>query len=561
MRIILFVFLACFLNIPAFAQSPGWAWARSGQNTSSSLNTCVAIDKDDNVYSVGAFQGSISFGDSTYICQGLQNIYVTKYDKDGKLIWSQFIGGNGKYVANSIVVDRYGSVYVGGATAIDSPNATALWYDMLVVKLNPTGKMLWRKWYGTEYDDVVTAMAIDSKNNLVFTGYFFGVGTDPAIYDSIRIGDFVLNSKGNTDIFIAKMDSSGSVFFAKDIGTKKDENAWALSLLKDDHMVMVGSFYSAITFDNLPQLRSISTGLIVGNSYIVELDSDGVAEWAQIVGASQVTQQNAGGELQCMKLATDSAGNVFVAGNYATCDLKIGSFFLPQPYDDQGNYDMWFAKLDSRGNVLWAKNVGGMEADYLRGIATDKAGNLYVTGEAGNTCVFGSDTIKLPNTAGEYLFTAKYDGSGNLLWYKILGGTYGATGYAVSVNNEDEVVVVGGFADAALAFGKSVVYNTGSFNGFVAKLNKEGVGVPPTGSGQFSISPNPASNTLQLQTQQAGQFTSYQVNNTLGQKVGSGILKSQTEQSIELPELVDGMYYFSLSGRAGVVSRKVFIQH
>ncbi|MEO6831050.1 MAG: T9SS type A sorting domain-containing protein [Chitinophagaceae bacterium] len=279
------------------------------------------------------------------------------------------------------------------------------------------------------------------------------------------------------------------------------------------------------------------------------------------MGAERVTQQNASGELQCFNVATDKDGNVFIAGNYATCDLKIGSFFLPQPFDNQGNYDMWFTKLDNQGNVLWAKSLGGMEADYLRGIATDKYGNLYITGEAGNTCIVGKDTIKLPSTAGEYLFTAKYDGNGNLLWYKILGGTYGATGYAISVNSADEVAVVGGFADAALAFGKSVVYNTGSFNGFVAKLNKEGVGIPPTLVGQFSISPNPASNTLQLQTQQSGQFSSYQISNVLGQMVSAGVLKSQTQQSVSLPALADGMYYLSLSRRAGVVSRKVFIQH
>ncbi|MEO6833964.1 MAG: SBBP repeat-containing protein, partial [Chitinophagaceae bacterium] len=558
MRIILTIILACLLSSSAFAQAPTWAWASSPQNISGGNTTVrTALDKDNNVYSVGVFGGSISFGDSTYTSNIHIAIYVTKRDKNGNLIWSQFIGGPEVYSPSSIAVDSAGAVYIGGTTATDTPNATALWKDMLLVKLNASGQIAWRKWYGTKFNDEITGLAIDSKNNLVFTGYF----SNSYLNDSLKLGDLVLVGQGDDDIFIAKIDSSGKVFWVRDIGSKRSENAYSLALTFNDAMVIVAGFDGGVTLDNLTPLRSICGVGISGDFFVAAFDSSGNAQWAQVVGGDPVTQQAASGAVTCTFSSIDSSGNVYVGGNYSAANLKIGSFVLPQPYDNQGSFDFWFAKISSQGAVLWAKRAGGMNDDGLYGLAADRAGNLYLTGEAGDACIFDSDTVHVPLTAFEHMYVAKYDDKGTLKWLKSNGGIGNSFGYDIVVNNDDEVVVVGGFSDAALAFGKSVVFNTGSGNGFVAKLNKEGVGVPPTIAGQFIISPNPASNTLQLQTQQAGQFSSYQISNALGQKVGSGILKSQTQQSIVLPDLVDGMYYLSLSGRAGVVTRKVIVQH
>ncbi|MEO6833963.1 MAG: T9SS type A sorting domain-containing protein [Chitinophagaceae bacterium] len=556
MRIILTIILACFLSNSAFAQSPSWAWATSGQNTKGNQDICVTHDISGNIYAAGIFGGSITFGDSTYVCLGKQCIYVTKQDREGRLIWSQTINGPEMHSVSSIAIDESGSLYVGGYTETDTPSATPLWKDLLIVKLTPNGAISWRRWYGSKYSDAITGMAVDSKNNLVFTGYF----SNPYLDDSLVLGNIVLVGQGGDDIFLAKMDSSGTVFWAKDIGTKHDEAVYSLGLTKNDAMVVVANFTVSITLGNLPTIRSVSGIGVSGDYFVAEFDSTGNALWAQVIGGNSYPNSTNNGEVQCMKLTIDKNGNIYVGGNYATCYAKIGPFVLPEPFDNQFSYDMWFAKLNPDGTVQWAKRAGGIELDFLRGLATDNSGNLLITGEAGFQCVFDVDTAQVPLSASGYLFIVKYDSDGKFKWLKTNGGVKGAVGFGVTVS-DDEVVVVGGFEDASLAFGKSVVYNSSLGNGFVAKLNKEGVGVPLTTAGQFSISPNPASNTLQLQTQQADQFTSYQVSNALGQKVGSGILKSQTQQSIGLPDLADGMYYFSLSGRVGGVTRKVSIQH
>ena len=133
-------------------------------------------------------------------------------------------------------------------------------------------------------------------------------------------------------------------------------------------------------------------------------------------------------------------------------------------------WDVFIAKYDATGNVLWAKSAGGISFDEGNSVSADANGNVLVTGAFFNpTITFGS--ITLTNTGGYHqnVFIVKYDASGNVLWAKCTAATADAVGYSVITDPDGNVFVTG--RGAMLSFDSITLANTGMF---VAKYDVNG---------------------------------------------------------------------------------------
>ena len=124
-------------------------------------------------------------------------------------------------------------------------------------------------------------------------------------------------------------------------------------------------------------------------------------------------------------VAVDAEGNVFATGSFAnTMSFQNSSISLVAAGTTGGN-DIFVAKYDRLGTLLWARRAGGVENDAGRGVTVDDTGNAYVTGDYRGTAAvdFGNGSI-LPGTlGGSDIFVAKYNPSGNCVWVKSMGGT------------------------------------------------------------------------------------------------------------------------------------------
>jgi hypothetical protein len=140
-------------------------------------------------------------------------------------------------------------------------------------------------------------------------------------------------------------------------------------------------------------------------------------------------------KVRCINL--DAQGNILLTGEFAG-DAMWGD----QKITSNGDMDFFVAKLDPQGKPLWVHNGGGTKVDRGYGVAADAAGNVYVTGHSqGTDANFSGQSI--PN-AGDYdVFTAKYDPSGKLLWIKTQGGPGYDYGHGVAVTPQGDVVVTG----------------------------------------------------------------------------------------------------------------------
>lgn len=129
--------------------------------------------------------------------------------------------------------------------------------------------------------------------------------------------------------------------------------------------------------------------------------------------------------------ATDSSGNVYIAG------FTSGSL----EGTNNGSYDGWVTKYDNKGNELWGKQIGTSNLDQIYSIVTDKDGNFYVAGPTGGN-LFSSKQSQDTD-----VWVAKYDTNGNLLWGKQFGtnvtGGFANTSFGLDVDKVGNVYLSG----------------------------------------------------------------------------------------------------------------------
>jgi hypothetical protein len=178
-------------------------------------------------------------------------------------------------------------------------------------------------------------------------------------------------------------------------------------------------------------------------------------------------------------LATDASGNLYAIGNFYSSSIKFGTVTLKnQPYLASNNAsEMFLVKYDSCGIVQWAKAAGGNDGSTIaKAIATDAAGNIYVTGYfQTDTVTFG--TIKLFNSSNRAAFIVKYDAGGNALWAIQGSGNGDNIAESIAVDASNNVYVSGEFTSSILTFGSGSVKNGSGGNAndvFIVKYDNSG---------------------------------------------------------------------------------------
>jgi hypothetical protein len=158
-----------------------------------------------------------------------------------------------------------------------------------------------------------------------------------------------------------------------------------------------------------------------------------------------------------LAIGTDAAGDSYVAGWYTgTVDFDP-SPTAALPFTTVGaqggdgtDHDLFVAKYDPAGALLWAHSFGSAGADIARALAVDQAGNVVVTGSFMGTIDFDPDPGHVANlqaTSGfGNIFVLKLDAGGNFVWADALTGVRG-TGFAngVAVDDAGNAYVTGSF--------------------------------------------------------------------------------------------------------------------
>ncbi|MEN9640405.1 MAG: hypothetical protein RLZZ262_2274, partial [Bacteroidota bacterium] len=215
-----------------------------------------------------------------------------------------------------------------------------------------------------------------------------------------------------------------AVVWAGGTGDVGMDNGQVIALDAAGNIVMTGYFTSpVITFGSTTLTNADSLG--TADFFVAKYSSSGSVLWAQRIGGSS-NEYGYG-------VATDAAGNIVVSGSFTSATITLGNITLFNANPAGTSSDIFFAKYDAAGNVLWAKSSGGINWDNGSQVATDKFGNVFVTGYyASSQITFGATTL---NNSGIYdVFLAKYDAGGNFLWARSSVGSGSDIGNNVAVD-------------------------------------------------------------------------------------------------------------------------------
>lgn len=325
----------------------------------------------------------------------------------------------------------------------------------------------WAK--GTEGWVASSSVAVDINGNVYTTGFFTGtVDFDPGP------GISNLVSAGNNDIFIRRQDASGNFSWAHRIGNSGDQRATSIAVDNIGNAYITGYFGGLGNCDFDPGFAVYNLNNAASGQYdifVLKLDASGNFVWAKQMGDAANSADMA------YSIAVDNIGNVYTTGSFTQTSNfdPNGSYLLSPPTSSP---QIFVSKLNSNGNFVWAKQLGGTGFDEAHSITVDNNGNVYTTGYFQGIADFdpGTGTANLTSIGGWDIFVSKLDSSGNFVWAKQIGTNSDDDGKDIAVDNNGNVHTTG-FFNGTADFDPGVgVFNLTSSmaDAFVSKLDSLG---------------------------------------------------------------------------------------
>ncbi|WP_437729919.1 hypothetical protein [Sorangium sp. So ce1335] len=284
--------------------------------------------------------------------------------------------------------------------------------------------LVWAHGYGGPGNERGAAIASDAAGNFYVTGAFEG---------TVDFGAGPLTSAGGEDIFLLKLDPSGTLLWSKRFGSSSRERGDAVAIDGSGNVLLAGSYsgglgYPTVDFGGGP-LESSDDSAVV---FVVKLDAAGNHLWSR----GQITTPMWGhlGDIGTDQLAVDALGDVYAV-----------------VFNRQEGPSPSLVKLDTAGAVLWNQVIPGEGMYETRGrLALDGAGNVLTT----LVSIRGRPSCP----CAERFAVSKFTPAGDIAWSRLIGpelaadADTGATALAIAVDAADEVLVTGS-TDGTVDFG------------------------------------------------------------------------------------------------------------
>lgn len=256
-----------------------------------------------------------------------------------------------------------------------------------------------------------------------------------------------------------------SIDWLRSYGGSNSEAAGSLAQDASGNLLLTGNYRLTTDFGNQ---SLVSNG--ESDVFILKNDSLGNPIWLKSIGGSASDG--------ALAIATDNQNNVFIGGYFiGTVDFDPG----PGLSNHTATViDMFILKLDSNGNYLWSRTIGGSSLDFVSDIAVDQAGNVYCTGVFEGTVDFdpGSGQQFLYGSGGRDVFTLKLDAAGNYIWAKSFGSFFSDESRSIALDQQANVYFAGNFQGTVDFDPSSAQFNLSStslsIDAFVAKLDSAG---------------------------------------------------------------------------------------
>lgn len=349
--------------------------------------------------------------------------------------FARTVGGPGGEYGHAIVQLADSSFVVAGQTNSFGAGAG----DVYVVRFNKAGKLIWTKTIGGTGNDIARSMVKADGGSVVIAGSTtsFGAGQD--------------------DIYVLKVDSSGSVLWTKTFGGAGEDRAWKITATADGGFALAGI--------------SASSPAKGQDMFLLKLNAQGEQQWSKLVDGNSAGFAN------------------YTDIGYAVAELKNGDFILfgsaAMPASSQYTNELFLARFDASGNALSTKIISQPYAnsnfnDYAKSVIATADGGFLVGAEAALPCENGWVECNAPGGINWHYYLSKFDAQGNNTWSRFFGG---GTVAGISADGTDylrEVIATkdGGYAVCGHSYAFRKDFATSVQKGteyFILKVNASGV--------------------------------------------------------------------------------------
>lgn len=276
------------LFVDAFHEDGGPLWNHAFSSTKNATMKAITTAPDGKVLVAGSFTGGLDMGAGKVSTSISPKLFITTFDAAGNALQTKVLPDLGD-TEISAAFDAAGNVILAGGltgkvTFEDGEEASAGSSDVLVIKLDPSGNVLWHRRFGDTAFQTVNRVATGPDGMIVLAGH--------------GGGSFEFGAASSTiDAFAAALDADGNVLFGKMFTASEGAYAMGVAVADDGAIVLTGAALSPIDFGGGP------------------LDGDGgfIAKLA-INGDHLWSRHFAGGSPKAVAL--DASGRVTVAGWY-----------------------------------------------------------------------------------------------------------------------------------------------------------------------------------------------------------------------------------------------------
>jgi hypothetical protein len=347
----------------------------------------LAVMPDGGAVVAGEFEYSAVFApatadETTVTALGRYDMFVARYDDDGKLLWVRTGGGTGRTRSATVAPMPDGGVAVSGSFAGHATFGTGETNELVVdsdsgggifiARYRDDGSLSWVRGLPAMSTDEGSALLSLADGSLVIAGHFGR---------TVAFDIDILEPRGGSDAFIVRLDPSGTVVWATRAGGSGEDSADALSLMPDGALLVAGHFSGTAIFgegESEQSLRSAGDADV----FLARYSPDGV-----FLGAVQAGGR---GFDAAFAVGVDEDGGVVLAGSFEESAIFGADEPMETTLTAAGEKDMFVARYDPEGRLAWATMAGGPTYDAVRNLAVTGGGDIVVTGSYGSSAVFGA---------------------------------------------------------------------------------------------------------------------------------------------------------------------------
>jgi hypothetical protein len=431
-----YIYLSCLFFIAFALQAQELKWIYKIGGTTAEYGTGVAVDRDQNLYDITNFMGTVSVAPMvTFTSKGEEDVLIRKSTSLGILQWFRQLSSKYQVLANDVAVDNQNNVYVTGTFQDSLFMGTNFLMDgqglqtfSFLIKLNPSGNLLWARKYSSTISVTARSLTVDAPEDLILSGTFEG----NAFFGS----GFPGFSSGANDIFILKINGlTGNPTFVRRVGGIDHEYVQSHAVDAGGNIYLTGDFRAEMDVD--PSATVVNVRPIgLTDIFLIKLSPAGNYLWHKAYGSVGVDYGQA--------VTVDFENNVVLTGRFSD-NISFGS--VSNARTSKGGTDIFLIKINPAGNTIWVNTYGDSQNDSGMHLTTNRNGIIYFAGTFRGRVDFDPSNFSTntDSKGGADVIIALYNQDGTYNDHFTLGGIANEQIGGISLKSNGELISTGGF--------------------------------------------------------------------------------------------------------------------